>query len=264
MNKFSKEELEKFWNKEVKAEKPFFDAPSTLYYRRREIDLFKKWFGELYEKKLLKTDCWNESRNTRILFWAARIGARCSCFDISESNLKDAKRNMKDEGVEIDFRFGDVRDIPYPDNSFDYFYSMGTIEHNPQFEQSIRELRRVLKPNGIGIIGVPRKFPVFSLERYYVFKLLNHFNRFPYGEEIHFSQGDFEEILTRNGFTVLESSSIMLLPFSLRAIDVTLYKHFPHWCIITRPFLRFFEFLERHSSLLRDKGGYLLAVRVIK
>ena len=49
----------------------------------------------------------------------------------------------------------DITDIEYPDNSFDVIYCSHVLEHVPNDQQAIRELARVLKPEGWAILQVP-------------------------------------------------------------------------------------------------------------
>ena len=43
----------------------------------------------------------------------------------------------------------DARVMPFPDNSFDAGWSIWVLEHVPNPEQALREIRRVLKPDGL-------------------------------------------------------------------------------------------------------------------
>lgn len=56
---------------------------------------------------------------------------------------------------------GDVSNIPFPDKTFDLYYSGGVVEH---FESgagpSLREARRVLKDDGVLLISVPYYNPL--------------------------------------------------------------------------------------------------------
>lgn len=49
----------------------------------------------------------------------------------------------------------DITDIQYPDNSFDVIYCSHVLEHIPEDRRAMRELRRVLKPEGWAILQVP-------------------------------------------------------------------------------------------------------------
>lgn len=49
----------------------------------------------------------------------------------------------------------DITDIQYPDESFDVIYCSHVLEHVADDSQAIRELHRVLRPNGWAILLVP-------------------------------------------------------------------------------------------------------------
>ena len=51
----------------------------------------------------------------------------------------------------------DARAMPFPDGEFDALWSIWVLEHVPNPEQALREIRRVLKPNGIAFM-----FPAWS------------------------------------------------------------------------------------------------------
>jgi SAM-dependent methyltransferase len=50
---------------------------------------------------------------------------------------------------------GSAEDLPFPEGSFDIVYSSHVLEHVNSEEQALQEMKRVLKPNGILIIGMP-------------------------------------------------------------------------------------------------------------
>ena len=49
----------------------------------------------------------------------------------------------------------DVQSIPFEDNSFDYVIINHVLEHVPNDRQAMREICRILKPEGIAFISVP-------------------------------------------------------------------------------------------------------------
>ena len=60
-------------------------AESTRYYAANEQRLFQEHFPALSNGlKILKTDLWDEAKNTRILAWASSLGAHAYGVDISE------------------------------------------------------------------------------------------------------------------------------------------------------------------------------------
>lgn len=67
---------------------------------------------------------------------------------------------------ELDVRFGDVRNLDFPDDFFDGYWSIGVIEHYWWgYDQISREMGRVIKPNGFLFLTFPyisplRKFKI--------------------------------------------------------------------------------------------------------
>ena len=122
--------------------------------------MFELYLPDLAGRSLLKTDLWDEAKNTEILRWAAEQGARPIGIDIALDTVRLAR------GVLAEHQGGciaaDVRALPFGRSTLDAIYSMGTIEHSPEYETAARELARVLKPGGIAIIGVPNKLDPFS------------------------------------------------------------------------------------------------------
>ena len=51
-------------------------AASTAYYAANEQRLFEEHLPALDGLRILKTDLWDEAKNTRILAWASERGAR--------------------------------------------------------------------------------------------------------------------------------------------------------------------------------------------
>lgn len=59
------------------------------------------------------------------------------------------------------FRQGDAANIPLPDDSVDVVVSFETIEHHDRHAEMLREIRRVLRPDGLLVISSPNR-PVYS------------------------------------------------------------------------------------------------------
>jgi 2-polyprenyl-3-methyl-5-hydroxy-6-metoxy-1,4-benzoquinol methylase len=52
----------------------------------------------------------------------------------------------------------DINRLPFADASFDCIICSEVLEHIPDHQQAIRELNRILKPQGILVVSVPRYF----------------------------------------------------------------------------------------------------------
>jgi SAM-dependent methyltransferase len=55
----------------------------------------------------------------------------------------------------ITFVRGNANDMPFEDDSFDLVMTISTLEHDQRFWLSLAEMKRVLKPGGMLVIGVP-------------------------------------------------------------------------------------------------------------
>lgn len=252
----SKEERQSHWDDVASHFTPVRGAYSTGIYRDGEWRLFKIFFKDLVGKKLLKLDLWNETFNTTILDKAADAGTEIHAIDISPEIVKRAIQNFNSYNNRKPFFFkvGDIRKIPYPDNTFDYLYTMGTIEHVPDPETSIKEIERVLKPGGRAIIGVPYRFDFFG--RAAIVWLGNKTGFLPYGEEKCFSWRQFKKLFEGTNFKFISRSGAYFMPWFLRFPDMYLYQRLPILTYLLRPFLWIckylgnFDFLLRYNSLV--------------
>lgn len=244
------------WDEKAKATQCFFGSPSTQYYRNSEIGMFGEFFPPLKGRRVLKSDLWNEVNNTRILGWLAEQGAQVYGFDISSYLVENTKKNFREAGLKADIRKSDMRKLPYRDNYFDCIYSMGTIEHIPDYEKAVGEFYRVLKPGGVAIIGTPNTHDPFL--RPLMVWFLELFGKYPYSPELSFTKRELKEILEHEGFKVTAYTGILFFPGMLRILDVFFYKSFRPLSIITKLALMPFEMLERNSAYCR-RHGYLVA-----
>src|SRR5579862_9554333 len=97
-------------------------AASTRYYSDNERRLFAEHFPALEGLRILKTDLWDEAKNTRILAWASRQGANAYGIDISEPTVIRARAAFDvGPGAQhvLQGAVGDVRELPFRDATFD-------------------------------------------------------------------------------------------------------------------------------------------------
>jgi SAM-dependent methyltransferase len=234
-------------------------AVSTRYYAENEQRLFNELLPPLDGLKILKTDLWDEAKNTRILAWAAAQGALAYGVDISAPTVAQAHAAFN--GHSLYGAVGDVRDLPFPDSSFDAIYSMGTIEHFDETERAIREIARVLKPGGRAIIGVPNRHDPFLRPAFAA--VLQALGWYGYGLEKSYSRRTLRDMIERAGLTIGTETAILFLPGWLRMLDLACHA----WCKplagLTGACVWPFAFLDRHVPAVR-KHGYLLATVALK
>ena len=124
---------------------------------------------------------------------------------------KIAKANLSDK---IEMMVGDSEDMPFDNNTFDAITVSFGVRNFANLEKGIREIERVLKPDGVLVIletSNPTKFPfkqgyklytnlflpivgkLFSKDKVAYSYLSESANSFPFGEA-------FNNILQKNGF----------------------------------------------------------------
>jgi ubiquinone/menaquinone biosynthesis C-methylase UbiE len=64
-------------------------------------------------------------------------------------------RYASDEWKSLPILKGSAEELPFEDNSFDVVYSSHVLEHVVSEEKALIEMKRVLKPEGVLIIGMP-------------------------------------------------------------------------------------------------------------
>lgn len=62
--------------------------------------------------------------------------------------------NLKKPGKHLDIRLMSATEMEFPDNTFDIVYSMAVFEHIDDPAPAVKEINRVLKPDGVGYVGL--------------------------------------------------------------------------------------------------------------
>jgi O-antigen biosynthesis protein len=101
-------------------------------------------------RRVLDVAC-GEGYGTALL--AAR-GARSAVgVDVDEPTITHARLNHR----EAEFVLGDVRELPFEDATFELVVSFETIEHVPNAERALVELKRVTAEDGLLLVSTPNK-----------------------------------------------------------------------------------------------------------
>ncbi len=85
--------------------------------------------------------------------WTGLDGSLSKCgklvmTDLSEGMLDAARRNLG-ERENVEFMTADIQDLPFEDGSFDMVIANSMLYHVPDITKGIREVRRVLKKDGV-------------------------------------------------------------------------------------------------------------------
>ena len=250
----------RFWA-DVGSNFPDLDgARSTAQYLADEQWLFRSFLAPLPGLRVLKTDLWDEAKNTRILRWAAAEGMEAWGVDISLPIVRRAYGQFTERALLLNGVVADVRSLPFQSASFDAIYSMGTIEHFDETEAAVREVFRVLKPGGRAVVGVPNRWDPFL--RPLLVALLYRLGLYGYGFEKSYSRRALRRMLERAGFEVTGEAGILFIPGWLRMLDLACHARAPGLGWITRMAVSPFASLSSRFPWIRRYGYLLTAVGV--
>jgi len=245
-----------FWH-DVGSEFPDLGgAASTRLYFENEKRLFRDHAPALAGLRVLKSDLWDEARNTRILQWVQQQGARVSGVDISPPIIRLARAEFGNGALTA--AAGDVRALPFPDGCFDVVYSMGTIEHFAESDVAVREICRVLKPGGRAIIGVPNRHDPFL--RPLLVWALYWCGLYGYGFEKSYSRRRLRRLLESEGFRVVGDDGILFIPGWLRMFELLCHTKWRALEPLAAAAVRVFVWIDAHVPAVRRHGYLIVAV----
>jgi SAM-dependent methyltransferase len=112
-----------------------------------------------------------------------RVASRVVGGDVSEEAIAYARGRYAGDNVE--FLVFDAAALPFEDDAFDCVVSFETIEHLPDRERYLAEVRRVLRPGGAYVVSTPRADETVERPE-------NPFHHVEYSER------DFRELLGRH------------------------------------------------------------------
>lgn len=106
--------------------------------------------GDVRGKQLLDFGCGMGEES----IYLAKLGAKVTSIDISEVGIASLKKRAAYN--RLDVRAYEMRADPtsFEDNSFDLVHGLGIL-HHVGIEQGLAEVRRVLRPGGIGVFLEP-------------------------------------------------------------------------------------------------------------
>ncbi len=113
-------------------------------------------FNKYIQGDILEVGCGRGGRIGKINSFKTKTG-----IDPSTQAINDAKKHSP----ETNFVVGIAEKLPFPDDSFDFVYSLEVFEHVKQYELMVSEMVRVLRGNGIGYIQTPN----YPAKRFYDF-----------------------------------------------------------------------------------------------
>lgn len=163
--------------------------------RRNMVFSLVKQYGFNFGKdiKILDAGC-----GTGLLLKELKEIGVCCGIDISQKAADFCKKR----GI-INVHVADVVNIPHPDNKFDMVIALDVLEHIKIDEEAIREIYRVLKPQGVAIIAVPAFMFLWG-----VTDIISHHNR-------RYTLSELRKKVKKENFSIIRASyfNTFLFPF---------------------------------------------------
>ncbi|NQT06940.1 MAG: methyltransferase domain-containing protein [Candidatus Omnitrophica bacterium] len=142
----------------------------SVEIKKRHEERFDRW-SKVYDRSVLQMLIFNTSHNMffkemapyikdgmKVLDIGCGTGkfayrlcninkdARIHGIDISGDMIKKAEAKRRDENIE--FKVGDVENLPYDSHTFDVITCSNSFHHYPNQKRAVAEMHRVLKEDG--------------------------------------------------------------------------------------------------------------------
>jgi ubiquinone/menaquinone biosynthesis C-methylase UbiE len=117
---------------------------TTAFFRRIEWRNMLEWLDPKEGERILDIACGGGVLSLKI----AEKGCEVYGVDLSKDAIKYAEHLAEREGITCEFVVGSAEDLPYPDGYFDKVICSSSLEHFKDDIRALKEMHRVLKPNG--------------------------------------------------------------------------------------------------------------------
>jgi SAM-dependent methyltransferase len=135
--------------------------PASEPQLRDSLDLILRHWPEPKGGRFLEAGCGPAANALNL----AKLGIDVTGVDLAPEAVEGAQEAFVRHGLEGEFVLGDVRQLPFPDDSFDFVYAGGVVEHFRESRCAVAEMARVLRPGGRVLFTVP----AFTLSYPYLF-----------------------------------------------------------------------------------------------
>lgn len=202
-NSFTIEQVRQFWNK-----------TANIYESANQIfeDAHLQRFQEAIKHLELKPD-------QKILNIWSRTGLaipylRKKCLNLDIVNLEVSPEFIKiaeKKFPQENFQETDLNRLTFRDNFFDRVLSLETLEHTPDPLGLLKELHRVIKPNGLLVMSLPPARAEFPLKIYEFF-----FDNHGEGPHKFLPSKKVKKLLKEAGFKLRLHRGTLLIPVGPR------------------------------------------------
>jgi len=126
----------------------------------RETDSFYQWVLKCLSPNPMKSILDVSCGEGHLLKWAVRLyGMDGWGIDLSSAALRVSRQNLPQAKL---VRCDGIS-LPFPDSTFDYITNLGSLEHYTDVLRGIKEMARVLKPEGKIAILLPNSYYLIDI-----------------------------------------------------------------------------------------------------
>lgn len=129
-------------------------------------------------------------------------GATVVLTDILDESLilmRKIQENLNLSNIEI--KQADARKLPFTDGLFDVVFSDVVIQHIPEYNQALAEMKRVVKPGGLIIISVVNVWNPHTIVK--MIKRVS-IGGYEYGYEHSFTRPELRKLFRQQGLVICE------------------------------------------------------------
>lgn len=215
-------------------------------------------------RRVLKTDLWDEVYGGGLLPYLKTRSREVFSVDIAQITVQIAQQSQSGLAAVT----GDVRSLPFVNNSFDLVVSNSTLDHFEQKTDLLRalgELARVLEPGGQLLISLDNPFnPIVFLRMLLPMRWLMRLGIVPYFVGTTLSVKQLRRALEKEGFRVEQLETAVHSPrFFMVGLAALLQRWTPlHWQDRFVDFQLHFEFMGRWPT--RFLTGHYIVARAVK
>lgn len=143
---------------------------------------------------------------------ATRYKFNITGIDIVPYIIERAKKNLaaQPSGVQemVEYKLMSYLELDMPENSFDGLYTVETLSHSPDLGKTLKELFRVLKPNGKAVFFEYRIAPdsEFSPKEKQYYELIKNGSSMLALDD--FRENNFSKLLSSTGFSIISETNI--------------------------------------------------------
>ena len=122
-------------------------------FRQTQLYKFLNYCNEIdLDRSVL--DC-GAGGNCPPLALFSEFGYKTYGIELSDPQIEAANIFSKEHNLELNISKGDIRKLPFEDESISFIYSYNTIFHmkKEDITKAVNEIKRVLKPGGICLIN---------------------------------------------------------------------------------------------------------------